>query len=649
MQTWLRYGFRLSGFVAAASVAGGLALAEEAAEKITYEDHVKPILRQHCALCHNRDDATNDLAVDSYGALMQGGAGGTAVEPGDPGASRLLKLIAHEEEPHMPPEQERLPDDVIEVVRKWIDGGALENSSSKAKPKKKQMVAAVSTDTGAPVGEPAMPAGLSKDVVVYTERGTATTAVACSPWAPLVAIGSQSQIVLYHTETSELLGVLPFPEGTPTVVKFSRNGSLLLVGGGHAASAGKVVVFDVKTGERVFEVGDELDAVLAADINDDHTRIALGGPSKIVRIYATDSGELLHEITKHTEWIYSVAFSPDGVLLATTDRNGGMFLWEAETAREYQTLAGHGGAVCDVAWRHDSNLLASCSEDGTIRLWEMQNGKQIKSWNAHGGGCASIDFARDGRIVSTGRDKVAKLWGADGAAIRTFDAFSDLALGVAITHDGTRVIATDWTGEVRVWKAEDGVLLANLDTNPPTLAMAAEQTAAEAAKLFQEAATAAVAWAEAERLAQSTASAAAAAAERAAAAAAAVDPANAAKATADTSAAEKNTALEAAKAKLAEAMAAVEAAQAQLNEAQTAATNATAAATAAAEKAAADKAQAEKLAADKAAHEQALAERQAAAQETARKAAAAKAAAAKAAAELEASKAADAANDTASR
>ena len=103
----------------------------------------------------------------------------------------------------------------------------------------------------------------------------------------------------------------------------------------------------------------------------------------------------------------------------------------------------------------------------------MQHGKQIKNWNAHGGGCASIDFARDGRIVSTGRDKTAKLWAPDGAALRTFEAFGDLALGVAITHDGTRVIATDWTGEARVFKAEDGALLARLETNPPTLAMAA--------------------------------------------------------------------------------------------------------------------------------------------------------------------------------
>ena len=88
-----------------------------------------------------------------------------------------------------------------------------------------------------------------------------------------------------------------------------------------------------------------------------------------------------------------VEFSPDGVLLATADRSGGVFVWESDTAREYQNLQGHKGPVTDVAWRLDSNLLATASEDGTIKLWEMENGTQVKNWAAHPGGVASVRFA----------------------------------------------------------------------------------------------------------------------------------------------------------------------------------------------------------------------------------------------------------------
>ena len=94
------------------------------------------------------------------------------------------------------------------------------------------------------------------------------------------------------TTDNHLVGVLPFPEGTIHVLKFSRNGDLLLAGGGRGGQSGLAVVWDVKTGKRVFEIGKEYDAVLAADISPDHGQVALGGPSKIVRVYSTADGQL---------------------------------------------------------------------------------------------------------------------------------------------------------------------------------------------------------------------------------------------------------------------------------------------------------------------------------------------------------------------
>ena len=107
---------------------------------------------------------------------------------------------------------------------------------------------------------------------------------------------------------------------------------------------------------------------------------------KIIRVYSTTDGSVLREIKKHTDWVTAVEFSPDGVLLATGDRNGGLFVWEAFTGREYFSLRGHTAMITDVSWRDDSNVLASSSEDTTIKLWEMENGGNIKSWGAHGGG-----------------------------------------------------------------------------------------------------------------------------------------------------------------------------------------------------------------------------------------------------------------------
>ena len=442
-----------------------------AQEKVNYEDHVKPIFRAKCFSCHNTNKKTADLDLSTYTSMMQGGGSGAVIEPGSADESYLFLVMNHDTEPYMPPNSDRLPDEMLQVVRKWIDAGAPETSSSKVMlPKKTNTDLKVDVSAGTrPDGPPPLPDVLNLEPFVKTSATTAVSAIATSPWAKLVAVGGQKQVVLYSSETLQPLGVLPFPEGQPRVLKFSRNGALLLAGGGHGASKGLAVVWEIKTGKRIMEVGDELDEVLAADISADQGLVALGGPGKIVRVYSTATGELAYEVTKHTDWIYSLEFSPDSVLLATADRSGGLLVWESYTGREYLNLVGHKGPVNSVSWRIDSNVLASASEDASVKLWEMEEGKNIKSWNAHGGGTSCVEFCRDGRVVTCGRDRTAKIWDQNGGQQRAFEAFGDLALQVSHCDETDRVIAGDWTGEIRVWQAADGARVGNLSTNPPLL------------------------------------------------------------------------------------------------------------------------------------------------------------------------------------
>ncbi len=101
----------------------------------------------------------------------------------------------------------------------------------------------------------------------------------------MVAIAGQRQIVLYHSDTAQLLGILPFPEGIPYVLKFSRSGASCWRRRGEREARRRRGLRD-RTGKRLFDVGDELDVVLAADIRPDQTSMALGGPEKIVRVFS---------------------------------------------------------------------------------------------------------------------------------------------------------------------------------------------------------------------------------------------------------------------------------------------------------------------------------------------------------------------------
>lgn len=453
---------------------------QEKEAKVTWDDHVSQIFRQRCVTCHNVNKKSGGLDISTYTNLMLGGSSGDVLEPGDAGSSYLFLLITHESEPFMPPNSDPIPANEISMVEKWINQGMPENAGSKVMVAKKPKFE-MSLDAGA-TGKPEvppMPGRLNKAPGIYSPKTAAVTAMATNPWSSLTAIAGQKKISLYDVATMELLGILDFPEGIPHVLKFSRNGSLLLAGGGIGGQSGKVVVYNIKNGERIFEIGDEFDVVLGADISADQSMIALGGPLKMIRVYSTATGEMLYETKKHTEWITKMEFSPDGVLLATGDRNGGMHVWEAHTGREYLTLKGHSNRISGISWRLDSNILATSAIDGSVRLWEMEEGRQVKTWGAHSGGVTSLEFARDGRLVTSGRDRTAKIWNQDGAAQATYPAFADLALEISICDETNRVIAGDWTGKVNVWNAvDDRALIGELAVNPKPLATRLEEAKA---------------------------------------------------------------------------------------------------------------------------------------------------------------------------
>src|SRR5439155_20428776 len=173
------------------------------AKKVTYADHVLPILRDKCFGCHDPDKVKGGLNVANYTTLMQGGSSGAVIKPGDPEGSRLYQLVTHKHKPTMPPKSDMLPKENLDTIRQWIAGGALENAGSKPSMvnKPKTDITLNSIVKGKPDGPPPMPEKpLQLDPAVTTARANAITALASSPWAPLVAVGSQKQVLLYHSD-----------------------------------------------------------------------------------------------------------------------------------------------------------------------------------------------------------------------------------------------------------------------------------------------------------------------------------------------------------------------------------------------------------------------------------------------------------------
>ena len=77
-----------------------------------YERDVAPILHKYCAGCHNPDDHEGKLSVESFDDLQKGGEHGAAVLAGDPGTSRMIRMVTGAAEPKMPPKDQPQPSSI---------------------------------------------------------------------------------------------------------------------------------------------------------------------------------------------------------------------------------------------------------------------------------------------------------------------------------------------------------------------------------------------------------------------------------------------------------------------------------------------------------------------------------------------------------
>ena len=442
-----------------------------AADKITYDDHVFPIFEQSCLNCHNPDKTKGGLDLSSYTNTLKGGSGGKVAEPGDT-ASPLLTSVMRSGELKMPPEGDAISPAQVATIKAWIEGGLLENKNSSARAAKKPAFQAnLSAAAGKkPEGPPPLPQHVLLEPAVTAARGAAVQAIAASPWAPLIAISSLRQVMLVNTDSLELVGILPFPEGEPVSLTFTPDARYLVVGGGIAGKSGLTVTFDVTTGQRVLTAAKEFDSILCADIRPGFDIVATGSPSRLVKLWNTQTNEQQKSMKKHTDWLTALDISPDGILLATGDRNGGVLVWEADSGGDFHTLRAHQAAITHAAFRADSNLLGTSSEDGTIRMWEMNGGTEVKKIDAHPGGVAGFDWARDGSFASTGRDQKVRLWKTDFNVLRELGKVPALPTAIAIEAEGKRVFVGDINGQIHVIDSSNAQVITVLNNHPPTLA-----------------------------------------------------------------------------------------------------------------------------------------------------------------------------------
>ncbi|KAJ5159311.1 uncharacterized protein N7500_008962 [Penicillium coprophilum] len=193
--------------------------------------------------------------------------------------------------------------------------------------------------------------------------------------------------------------------------------------------------------------------------------LASGSMDNTVRLWDPVTGDLQQTLEGPLGWIQSVAFSPDGQLLASGSGDKTIQLWDPVTDDLQQTLKGHLGLVQSVAFSPNNRLLASGSNDRTVRLWDPVTGNLQQALKGHSKLVQSVTFSPDGQLLASGsNDKTIRLWDpVTGDLQQTLRGHSDSVQSVAFSPDGRLLASGSNDKTIRLWNPVTGDLQQTLE------------------------------------------------------------------------------------------------------------------------------------------------------------------------------------------
>jgi len=198
--------------------------------------------------------------------------------------------------------------------------------------------------------------------------------------------------------------------------------------------------------------------VMSVAFSPDGTLLAAGMTNSEARVWHVPDGKPLLACEGHANWVMSVAFSPDGRLLASGGSDQTIKLWDVHTGQCVNTLRGHTGWVRSLAFHPNGTLLVSGSDDQTIRLWNLSTGQCVNTLRGHTGWVRSVSFHPDGTLLASGSDdQTIRLWNlGTGQVFKTLHDHTAYVVSVAFSPSGAWLATGSSDHTIKLWDVSSG-------------------------------------------------------------------------------------------------------------------------------------------------------------------------------------------------
>lgn len=512
---------------------------------VSYTRDALPILQARCHGCHQPAKASGGYVMTSADGLRRGGESAEpAVVPGQPDASRLLRQITPVDgKAAMPPEGPPLREAEIDLLRRWIAAGAVDDSPAQSGP---------SFDAAHPPVYRQLPVvtsiDFSPDGGLIAVAGFHETLLYEAPPLDLPAAegspnGDQAGVVASSHPVARLIGLSPRIES----ISFSPDGKRLAITGGTPARMGEVQIWNVATRELELSVPMTFDSVYGVSWSPDGKALAFGCTDKAVRAIDSATGAQILYQGAHNDWVLDTVFSADGTHLASVGRDATAKLIEKPTQRFVDNITSITpgalrGGINAVARHPQRDEIVFGGADGTPKIYRMHRTTKREIGDdanllcvlpAMPGRVFDVDWSVDGRVIVAGSSldgkgtvyayridpafeppkeihdllvkpthqrnaaEIAKLEEYFKATVATTSATTIETGGVyavAVRHDGRLIAAAGGDGYLRLLDPESGKVVrqfaaAPIETGPteapptetPPIATAPRENAADSA------------------------------------------------------------------------------------------------------------------------------------------------------------------------